>query len=416
MALGGSCTSDPEPRPASIDEPSTPPEAEYTGGGGRGGDEESCSDVVPVPTPDDREGWANALARYSLEGPTVWCLGENDHGVAESTAVYLHLLRHLIVEHDVRTIGVESVGATADHLNRYVATGDEAEIDQAFREIPGSLAASDNRREFYKELRSIGRSLNIDLRIEGFDVAVQRSGTIDALSRFLDDAEVETSRRETCLDAAPVDAEVAAEACGTLVSQLEGDRAELEATVGSDRVWRGIRDARNLESGHRFLEYQERGSFSLGSSFREGAMLANIERIRTQVGSERPLVLTAHNSHCGSGYRVGRDPETAAPQWSFGSALEESLGQGYQAIGQFYLGGIRTSSFSGGEEAYPDTSNGLEAAIAAVAVGPGAILPTSTCAVDLTERMRTGWGDRVIAADSFQHLIWLREVSATTLE
>ncbi|MEM9695670.1 MAG: erythromycin esterase family protein [Myxococcota bacterium] len=390
---------------------------ETTASGGGGGQDASCEDPTLLPEVTDAVAWENALANYSLEGPVLWCLGENDHGVAQSSRVYLHLLRKLIVEHGVRHIGWEGSGANIDHFDRYLQTGDEAEIDQAFAEIPGSIGVNTERREWLKSLRALGEAEGIRLHAWGFDVAGQLPPNVDSLREFLDDAQFVSAEREACLDIAPEDPEVAGGACDRLAAELEAAQSALESMLGSDRVWRGLRDARNLAVGHRFLWFRNVvGDLSAGYAVREPAMLQNIIRIRERIGVEEPLVLTAHNGHCGRGRRQGRDPETLEPLFSFGTGLAERLGNSYQPIGQFYLGGTRINPRNGTPDPYPDTSGGLEAAIGELASTPALVVPTSSCVMDFQSSYRNAVNERITPAESFDHIVWLESVTPVTLE
>lgn len=372
---------------------------------------------LALPDPREADAWIRALAGLDLGRPEVLCLGENDHGVAESSLVQGHVIADLARRGRVSVVALEMPGAAADVFDAFVDDGDEARLMAALDRFGFALANSVELELFMRRMRDLDREVGGALRVEGYDIAVQLEASLEALAEFVERAAITSEQSARCLDTATADREVAAIGCEMLGAAMQEARAALEAAHGVRDTRRALRDARDLAAGHRFLAYYERGTFAYANAFREQAMVENIRELRARVPSDETLVLIAHNSHCAPGEVIALDRTTGADLLSLGSALRTELGAGYRVIAQLYLGGTHSSRATGRPEAYPDTSTTIEGALRELAPdAPAWLISTSSEVFPFHERAGTAWGgSRRPPAERWDDIVWLREVSATTL-
>ena len=64
-----------------------------------------------------------------LEDRKIICLGENDHGDSETSRWNSALVRYLVHRWGVRVIAYEGDRASAEHWNRYLSSGDAADLE-----------------------------------------------------------------------------------------------------------------------------------------------------------------------------------------------------------------------------------------------------------------------------------------------
>lgn len=404
---GGDMPSDAAlPDDASVVTDAGPEDAGPSCGGG------STLEGVALPALDDGEGWACALS--GLAAPArVTCLGENDHGVAESWAAHGHLTAHFAGSGGLDAVVLETGGAVGDRLDDFVRTGDEAALSAAMGALAGTLGGSRELEGFARHLRALAEASSDPLRVVGMDIAIRPDLAIGDLRAFLEAAALTLPEADACLDARPSSRTDAAIACDEVLRVLLDDRAGLETRVGALETERAIRNARNLAAGQRFLFHYEAGDFAAGSATREPAMFANLADI---VGEETRAVVIGHNGHCGPGAVVGRDPSTGADVLSLGTAAEATFGDDYAVIAQLYRSGERTDFRTGRPAAYPDTASTLEGSFDALTEDAALLLSTESARLDFTASSRTAWGEPAfVPAERWDLVLWIRTVSPTDL-
>lgn len=371
----------------------------------------SLLEGVPLPSLDDEDEWSCALQGF--EAPArITCLGENDHGVAESWAVHGLLTAHFAATSGLDAVVLETGGSVGDRFDDFVRTGDEDALQAGMSALRGTLGGSTALEAFIRRLRDLAEASGEPLHVIGMDIAIRPAIAIADLQGFLETAELTVTDSELCLDDRPDDRLTAAEACDAIVSAIESDRSGLEEQVGALETERGLRNARNMAAGQRFLFHYEDDDFSAGSAVREPAMVANLLDV---VGDENRAVVIGHNEHCGRGALVGRDPVTGEEVLSLGTFIDEAYPDEFAVIGQLYRAGERTDFRTGRTAPYPDTAFLLEGSFDPLTDAPAFLVSTESTRIDFTVVARTGWTTAFVPVERLDAIVWIHQVTATEL-
>lgn len=365
----------------------------------------------PAPTADDVACPARSIERQLADAEII-CLGEDSHGVAESIYAHGLLLRHLIEDFGARTIVFEGTEASAEAWDLYLDTRDERDLARGFRDMAGSLGASQEREGLLRFLATL--DVGEDLHVTGFDVAVQSAATIQSILDHLDRVEPETTDgwRRAFL-ASP---DRVADSADELAAQILDRRAAHVAATSEDAVRRLERDLVNLADGQRFLARFYDGDFEGGNAtYREPGMTRNMLDLLRRRGDAGPIVMLAHNGHCHRTIDIGIDL-SGAPTPSVGASLATTLGDGYRTIFQFYEGGRELAPTANGfvPRDYFHSAAALAGVIFAASDAESFFLPSDTDVVDFTGTFSYR-GEPIVPTEAFDGVHAIRNVTAVTL-
>ena len=359
----------------------------------------------------------------AIEGKKILCLGENDHGVSETTRWDAALVRYLVHHAGVRTIAYESDFASMEAWNRYLVTGDVADLEAGFEMLESTLASSMEAESFVESLRAVQAELpeGERLRYTGFDIAVQPYQTIDALVGFLEAvAPDEVTEWISRWNARPFSA--AADAAAQLLEQLDANRDAYVAATG-EAAWSAARiNAANLRDGFDFLEYYTQGDFSTGNAaYREPGMIRNVEAFAAALPEGERMLLISHNLHCAKNLPAqGARTVSESPAVGTYLARSETWGPQYFLLAQLYehgqhrslrQEGLVTGDFDSADGTLPD-------ALQTRSNAPALLIGTDATEPPMDDRWNVApFGTNVryvVPAEQFDALLWVREVAATT--
>lgn len=358
----------------------------------------------------------------AVERSRVICSGENSHGAAESSRLHGLLARYLVLEQGVRVIAYEATEAGTAHWDRYIETGDEDALAAGYIDMARSLGDSEESEDLIRFLREVSLELPAGerIRLTGFDIAVQPGETRKSLLAYVETVapdEVETWRSAL----ASSDFQAVGDNAEALYEQL-GAR-EADYVVASDRAsWeRARRDVLNLRDGARFLHYYYMNQFGAGNArYREPGMLRNIEDLLARTSESERVMLIAHNDHCSRDMTIGTDTSgVAAP--SFGTQLAQSAewGDRYLVVAQLYASGSFMNAGVSGYAPYTfEAGEGtLESAIGELVSSDALLLDVDTTRIDMSAAYPRNiyMFPQFTPADEHDALLWLREVTPTTL-
>ena len=261
-----------------------------------------------------------------IDEARVVFLGEPDHYIAEKYDYRLVMIRYLI-ERGYNYIGMEMGLSDGMRVDRYLETGDPAELNRValygYRgdmradrdDLPGSFAAFANREfsdafiraevEFLSMLRVVSESLPDRLRWFGFDVDIYPGGgyadlgsvlapyTADELIRQL-----ETASSRVPGESRPEEIE----RLEALESYVSDRLPELVETIGADRAGQVRQILRNLVESLRFRDLAFREPFGQywaeGLAYREAAIIGRLDDgWLVQLPDDAKVILMGHNFH-----------------------------------------------------------------------------------------------------------------------
>lgn len=360
-----------------------------------------------------------------LEGRTILCSGENDHGVSETTRWNAALARYLVHRWGVRVIAWESDAASIAHWNRYLETGDAADLEAGFAGTEGTLAGTMEQEYLVETLRQLQAELpeGERLRLTGYDIAVQPGTTTDRLVRFLERvASDEVATWQADLNYRRVRFAQAAASAERLRRQIE-DNHDVYVAATDEETWRAARmDAANLRDGMDFLRYYAAGDFATGNSrFREPGMIRNATELAAGLGEGERLLLLGHNGHCAR-LQPAQGAATVEESPALGTALaqSETWGPQFVVIAQLYERGQHHLAGNPIVLADFDTSDrSLPAALGLATDAPALLVGTDATAPDMSKLWDTapfGRGRlKEVPAEQYDAVLWVREVTATEL-
>ncbi len=355
-----------------------------------------------------------------LQNTRVICLGENDHGVVESSFGHGMVVRYLVHQHRVRTVAFEATEASMDAWSAYLVSGDAADLEAGFADARGNFGDSIPLEQLTIFLKSVQDELppGERLTISGFDVSVGAQSTVASLLAFFDQVDPNDSAMwQATLSGSA--AQIAAGASNAY-DQLQTERARYVEALGSAAVERAERDALNLRDGQSFLAAFFAGEFeTANATYREPGMVRNANAMLTSAAPEDKVLLIGHNFHCSKDLIIGNDAQ-GQPTPAMGTALTAQLDAGYATIGQFYREG---SYLARGQQGYavrpyPGFSAGsferqlFDAFAAEVVLSP----TEDSSLIDMQGRYTTSWDLlSFVPANSFDAVLGIRSVTATTL-
>lgn len=372
---------------------------------------------------DDHEAYCAFRALDAiLEDKTIICLGENDHGVAETSRWNSALVRYLVHRWDVRVIAIEGDMAGAEHWNRYLVSGDELDLARGAQASKDTLAHVKEAEYFVKSLRLLQAELpeGERLRYTGFDIAVQPTSTIEALLAFF---QVVDPERGAVWNAEIRNAPYADAASSTerLLEAIDENREPWVAAT-DEVTWKTARaNALNLIDGFKFLEYYAQGNFGRGNAlYREPGMIRNVGALASNLAEGERLLLIGHNLHCSKKTPAsGANTIEESPALGTAIARSQEWGHKYLVLAQIYHRGehillsarLEKSEFQSSESSVA----GMLAKITdapALLIGTDATEPPMHQQIDLAPFGVSSYP--LVPAEQFDAFLWLDEVSATT--
>ena len=355
-----------------------------------------------------------------LADKRVVCSSEDDHGVAESSRWHASLARYLVHRSHVRVIAYEMSGADAEAWNRYIESGDEADLEKGFDGTAHSLEDVEENGQFIEALRAIQLELpeGEHLRFVGFDIAVQTNVTLAAVKAFLEVVDP-SEAADWVAQLSTGSYQTRAAAAGELVAQIVDDESAYTAASDAETYRKGRRDARNLEDGFEFLVYYSQGDFGTGNAkYREPGLIRNMEEILANTPDGERVMMVSHDIHCAKHMPAsGTDHIDVSPALGTHLAQSTTWGPLYSVIGQLYQEGTDTT-FEG-PVSFVTAPNGIEKAIGKATAADALLVSTTSTLVDFHKSW--GWfangqhAGTVNPFEQFDGIIWLRHVTPTTL-
>ena len=352
----------------------------------------------------------------AIEPARVICLGENAHGVSQSSRWHSVVSRYLIHRWNVRTIAHELPGASSDAWGRFVATGEPAELENGFADSAGSLADSVELERLVQAFRDVQLELGEGqtIAITGFDVAVQDKSTRASLVAYLEQANPSgAAAHESALTTG--DYLERADAADAIANEIDDNADAYAALTDAVSTRLARRDALNLADGYRFLDRYSAGDFWVGNKrYREPGMIRNIGSLIAELPADERLLLISHNGHCGRDMSASGIPAQAATWPAFGTHYATELGAAYFVLGQVYGGGTQLM-IGGTEEPIDVAIDSLEELLNGAIEGPASLFATSTDAFDLSQSYDMENMSAVVPSEQFDALLYLRAVEPITL-
>lgn len=360
----------------------------------------------------------------ALEGKRIICSGENDHGVSETMRWHAALARYLVHQWGVRVIALELDAASVAHWNRYLTSGDPEDLAAGFADSSGTLADSLDAEGFVESLRAVQAELPAGerIRLTGYDVAVARGTTIEALLEFLDRVDPAGVEAWAATWNSRDYAEAAAQT-DLLVARIEEQRDAWVAATDEESWLAARTNAANLRDGLLFIDRYMRGDFGGGNAdFREPGMIRNVEDFAAALEGEERLLLIGHNLHCTKSTPAsGASSISQSPALGTHLAMSETWGPQYFMLAQLYqrgrhnvLGrtGIEAMAFDSGSASLAGALEPLTDA-PALLIGTNAATPRMDDFHNLKAFGTTSY--QLVPAAQFDGILWVREVSETEL-
>lgn len=241
-------------------------------------------------------------------------LGEASHGTAEFTRFNHRLIRHLVDEHDVRLIALETNFAATLALNRFVHTGTPTlRTILSHPDFPPTTATTE-LNSFLQWVRSFNRNRpqSDRIAIHGLDCQ-HTAAAIEELRTFFEtvhpqtidqlDTVMDTLQDGGLPDVTDEDAlDTHLDARATLVDHLEAHITENADTyrdrTSASRVARIERIVWMLDRGRAQFQRIRDGRAQTGANIRvrDSAMAAQVQWLRDHQNVDR-MVVWAHNAH-----------------------------------------------------------------------------------------------------------------------
>ena len=345
--------------------------------------------------------------------------------MSETTRWNAALIRYLVHHWGVRVIAYESDAAGTAHWNRYLTSGDSADLEEGFEGTKGSLAETMEAEYLLESLRAIQAELPEAerLRLTGYDIAVQPGTTMLALLDYLEQvAPEEVADWIARWDYRRVPFREAAVAVEELLAQLDANRDAYVAIAG-EPSWNAARiDAGNLRDGFNFLQHYAKGDFGTGNAtYREPGMIRNTEELASGLGEGERLLLISHNLHCARRMPAsGSRSIDESPALGTHLARSETWGPQYAMIAQVYEHGQHNVAGAPIElEDFDSIDESLAGSIETVTDAPALLIGTDSTLVPMDERIDLapfGISRKMgVPADQYDAVLWVRDVSATDI-
>jgi erythromycin esterase-like protein len=350
-----------------------------------------------------------------VEPAKVICLGENSHGVSESSRWHAAVVRYLVHRWNAREISLEIPSASVDHWERFVNDGDPADLEAGF-DTQGTLADTVEMELEIQALRNIRLELgqSASLRVSGFDIAIQSQLTIDHLLGFLQQVDPgQTAAAQSSLTTGSYDSR--AEAADGLALRIEQNATEYAAATTAAAVELGVRDARNLADGFRFVAIYNKGQYDVANKLhREPGLIRNLTTRIGRLAEGERLVVISHNGHCGRAMSASQNPSEYLDYPSLGAHFSSALGSELVVIGQVYGDGQQLLIDHSTNPINPSIGY-LEFLLNGNISGDVALFSTNATFVDLTNEYDMWNIDPIVPAEQFDAMLYVRTVSPTTL-
>lgn len=381
--------------------------------------------TLPVAGWDDPNDPELACALRALDEHvaerSIYCLGENGHGISESTLWHLISIRYLVHTRGVRVIATESDRAGNRAWNDYLRSNDPADFDEGFAGVTNSLADTVEQEAFIQGLADIQAELPAgeELLLTGYDIAVQPQLVRAALLEFI--TEVAPTQYDAWAaafvtfedeDMGAVDWLAAGDAAAVLLAQIEDRADQYIAATDELRYEHALVDAANLRDGYYFIHHYRNGNYPAGNAtFRETGMVRNAEWLRARTPADQPILLIGHNRHCARDWIVGANLDGVDVP-AVGTHLADAYDADYQVIAQSYAGGTYTDRVDGVFETVPFDvpPTMLEAVIANATQADALLIGTMP-----TGSWQLWQQSEIVVAEQFDMMVWLRLVMATTM-
>jgi erythromycin esterase-like protein len=410
------------------------------GGGGTGGSgggsadplglDQCDADAAPLSSPIDLPAvnWTttdvqsvNCAFRAldaELAQKRILCSGEGNHGVAEASRWHALLIRYLVHRWNARIIAYEMPGADMEGWNRYLVSGEEADLEAGFVGSAGTLAGTEDLESLVRALRDVQLELPEGERLSlvGFDISVQTQSTLNALQAFF-----------TIVEPTEVDALMSTVKTGTTQERADAAAALHQRIVMNESAyvaatdvarWKAARrDARNLEDGYRFLFYYSQGDFGTGNAlYREPGLIRNMEEIAADTPAAQGVIMISHDFHCARAMPAsGAATIEESPALGTHLAMSPTWGPSYFVVGQHYHHGQHLT-FQGVDD-FQAGSLTLETNIASTWPGQALMVSTASTWIDFEKSwkvMANGVNaGSIVPADQYDALLWLRETTAS---
>jgi len=278
-----------------------------------------------------------------FEHNTLLGLGEATHGTREFFQFKHRLIRYLVTEHGLRTVGLEANVAETDKLNEYVTSG-AGEPRALLKNVYYWVWDTESVLAFLEWLRSFNENRAEDEMVElyGFDCQFTRgAGTV--LRSFLRQTDVPVSAdlRDSLALLEENDVGMSE---GVALEHVDSVRRAAERVdvcfrefrdvlleVTSDREWRRLqRYRRSVDQAVSIATARAKGQSNRVVALRDTYMAENILRRVSREG-HGTSVLWAHNGHVKTGQLKGSTWQQPDP--SMGQHLQQWLGDEYFALG-----------------------------------------------------------------------------------
>ncbi|WP_247728556.1 erythromycin esterase family protein [Halovivax limisalsi] len=291
--------------------------------------------------------------RERLEPARVVGLGESTHGTREFFQLKHRLVRHLVTEHDVRAIALESNFAETLAIDEYVVHG-TGSLDLALDGIYFWTWTVESVRDLFEWLRSFNRCRPIDDRVRVYGLDIQYTqGAVDWLVSFFEAADPGLDGPVLgALDAvgdggiAPAQSERsdagfdrAIETVRRVTAHVERHRETYRKRRGRRRV---VRLAKQLSVLERTLRYRRAVRAWDRATAPRSATVARLLQYRDREMADTAawvleatdadqLAIWAHDDHVNRVLTRDRNSDISAP--SMGRYLADRYGPAYVAVG-----------------------------------------------------------------------------------
>jgi erythromycin esterase len=284
-----------------------------------------------------------AAADPAFADARVVGLGESTHGTSEFFTAKHGLLRYLVAECGLRTVGIEADFAAGFALDEFVTTGfgiperalesvhdvwqtaEMVDLLRWLRDFNADGPADDQVRVFgYDAQAAAGSARAVRGVLQRFDpdllAAVRDSLDVVTDGLPVPDAEADEARTREAIEAAD-------EFTERVRQQFPEDGDACAERVSPRNLALARRHLDVVDAARRQREAALDGERERIAAVRERAMADGVEWVLDHQGGDR-IAVWAHNEHVGTGHRTER-PGVA----SLGQHLRERFGADYYALG-----------------------------------------------------------------------------------
>lgn len=358
---------------------SEPPAAPVTPGAAAASTVPACEPApldttVPFPLGGEASDVACALESLApiLSETQVICSAESSHGVAETAAIHLAVIRHAVLKLGYRIIAEEIDDATMrTTIDRYVNDGDDAALGRYAKAAGRTLANTKNYLGLFRGLRDLAAELPAGehLSIRGMDVAITMGPARTEVLAYL--AKVDASLVPMWTAKLNVKDSTEGQGNAQALRQLLDEHHQRYVALSDESSFANCAsDTDALADGFGFLQSYASGDFTTGNAaYRDPAMARNI--LRLAAGGK--VIVLAHLGHCARDY-PSQGTTRAGGKFAFGKVVHESFGDRYKIVGQL-LGGGEEMLPSGKTGAVAPDDDTVEHALSTSVEVPFALVP-----------------------------------------